>query len=296
MNRAALLKMLLIMAVSIALVGAPQSSLAQRGGFHGGSGFGGGGGFHGGGFNGGGFHGGSSFGRGSFGGFRGGNFGGFGGGGFSRFGGRGFDHFHGGFRGFRGDRFFGFGGFPGWGWGLDIDFGFWPYWGGYPYFYGYGPWWGPYAYYYPYDPYPDDRDYRPCDGCNPDYRHSPDDRRNPRSPNDSRPNDNTAPAKPSNSTVPESSADPNYVMTLVGYGTVVSKDGTVPTADGARKHEPADFSGQQLSSGLRPVVRNVIQALRAMPPEARQQRLNSGRYDSFSPEERELLISATQRP
>jgi hypothetical protein len=282
MNRAALLKMLLILAVSTALVGAPQSSLAQRGGFHGGGGFGGGGGFHGGGFNGGGFHGGSTFGGGGFGGFRGGNFGGFGG--------RGFDHFHGGFRGF------GFGGFPGWGWGLGINFGFWPYWGGYPYFYGYGPWWGPYAYYYPYDPYyyPDDRDYRHCDECNPDYRHSPDDWRKPRSPNDSRPNDNnSAPAKPSNSSAPESA--PGY-MTLVGYGTAVSKNGTVATTGGVSKYELTNSSGQQLPSGLRPVVRNVIQALRAMPPEARQRRLESRRYDSFSPEERQLLVSATQHP
>jgi hypothetical protein len=38
--------------------------------------------------------------------------------------------------------------------------GFWPYWGGYPYYYGYGPGWGPYAYYSPYyyPAYPDDPD------------------------------------------------------------------------------------------------------------------------------------------
>jgi DNA-directed RNA polymerase subunit K/omega len=33
-----------------------------------------------------------------------------------------------------------------------------------------------------------------------------------------------------------------------------------------------------------------------MPPAARARQLNSGRYASFSPEERELLTNASQRP
>jgi hypothetical protein len=86
------------------------------------------------------------------------------------------------------------------------------------------------------------------------------------------------------------------VMTLVGYGTAVSTSGTVSTTDAVSRHDLANSTEQQLPSGMRPAVRNVIQALRAMPPEARQRRLNSGRYDSFSPEEQQLLISATQRP
>jgi hypothetical protein len=39
----------------------------------------------------------------------------------------------------------------------------------------------------------------------------------------------------------------------------------------------------------------VIQALRAMPPDARQRQLNSGHYHSLSPEEREFLTNATER-
>jgi hypothetical protein len=38
----------------------------------------------------------------------------------------------------------------------------------------------------------------------------------------------------------------------------------------------------------------VIQALRAMPPDAQQRQLNSGRYHSLSPEEREFLTNAMQ--
>jgi hypothetical protein len=41
-------------------------------------------------------------------------------------------------------------------------------------------------------------------------------------------------------------------------------------------------------------VRNAIVLLRAMPPEARQRWLNSGRYDNFSVRERELLNHAVE--
>jgi hypothetical protein len=84
------------------------------------------------------------------------------------------------------------------------------------------------------------------------------------------------------------------MMSLVGYRTAVSKTGTPTLA--VAKSEFASSAKQDVPSGLRPVVRNAIQALRAMPPEARQRRLASGRYDDFSPEEQQLLISATQRP
>jgi hypothetical protein len=83
-------------------------------------------------------------------------------------------------------------------------------------------------------------------------------------------------------------------MSLVGYRTAVLKSGT-PTSPVA-KSELASSAKQDVPSGLRPVVRNAIRTLRAMPPEAQQRRLASGRYDNFSPEEREVLISATERP
>jgi hypothetical protein len=44
----------------------------------------------------------------------------------------------------------------------------------------------------------------------------------------------------------------------------------------------------------RQAVRNVIQALHAMPPEARRRQVESGRYRDFSPEEQELLKQVAQ--
>ena len=317
MNRAFWLKISFVLALSAALVALPESSFAQRGGFHGGGGgfHSGGGGFHGGG---GGFHGGGgsgfrsggfggSHGGGGFGGFRGGrSFGSFHNGGFNGFrGGRGF----GGFRGdrdfddFRGDRFFrGFGGFPFFA-DFDFGFGFWPYWGAYPYWYGYGPGWGPNAYSpygYPDDPYdapPDryrgyDRDRRDRDNrCRPDYRH-PDNGCNDGSPDTSKPSGENPPPRPSNTFEPESSPGRNYVTTNFAD----SDNRIVATTAVASNYQLANSTTQQVPSTLRPAVRNVIQALRAMPPDARKRQFNSGRYDSFSPEERELLNNASQSP
>ncbi len=314
MNRAVWLRITFALALSIALIGMPESSFAQHGGHGGGGGFGGhggggfgssrggGGSFHGGGgfgsFHGGGgsFHGGGGFGGfhgGS--GFRGGNFGGF-------RGGRGFNGFRGGrgFGGFRGDRFFGGFGFPGYGYGL--GFGFWPYWDSYPYLYGYSPWWGapyPYPYSYPYDsysnsndPYDNDQHYeRDRDrGCGSDYRH-PDNGCDDAAPDRSRPNRESAPTRPSNTAVPESSPDRNSVTSnYEDYRRSDSDDPIAPATAAASNYQLAYSSTKQLPSETRPAVRNAIDALRAMPPDARQRQLDSGRYNSFSPEERELLI------
>jgi hypothetical protein len=43
-------------------------------------------------------------------------------------------------------------------------------------------------------------------------------------------------------------------------------------------------------------VRNVIQALLAMPPEARRRQIESGKYRNFSPQEQELLNQVAQVP
>jgi hypothetical protein len=56
-----------------------------------------------------------------------------------------------------------------------------------------------------------------------------------------------------------------------------------------------EFDGAGKAMLLTP-GRNAIRALRAMPPEVRERQLNSGRYDNFSPEERELLNHASQPP
>jgi|SRR5579864_762728 len=305
MTRAVPLKVFVVVAVSFAIASIPESSFAQRGG---GGVHGGGGGFHGGGFGGGGFHGGG-FGGGGFhgGGFGGGSSfhsGGFGGGGF-RGGG-----FHNGFgNGFNGGFHHGFGGgfgFPGWwgwggwgwGWGLDIGFG-WPYWGwGYPYYYDYGP----YAYGYPYEPYyyPDYHDYAPDRRY--DYRNAPDNRapenREPDYRHDnSKPNDQIAPAKPSNTPVPGDSRGQNSVTRNYGPTNGVSRTPTTP-ATGTNNFQLAS-STQRVPFGpsrLRPEVQNAIRLLRAMPPQARQERINSGRYSNFSPAERQLLTTATQSP
>jgi hypothetical protein len=44
----------------------------------------------------------------------------------------------------------------------------------------------------------------------------------------------------------------------------------------------------------RQAVRNVAQALLAMPPDARLRQIESGRYRNFSPEEQELLNQVAQ--
>jgi hypothetical protein len=290
------LRILVLNAISFALIAIPPSASAQRGGHGGGGGFHGGGAFHSGG-NFGGFHGGA-------GGFHGRGFGAFHGGGYGGFHGRGFYGYH-------GHSYYGFGyprygfGYPRYGYGYGFGFGFGPYWG-YPYYYGYGPWWNPYAYYYPYGSYyyppydyPDDPDYprddrRPRnhrDGC--DYRHE--DNRPCKSPNDN------TPPQPS-STAPESSPEHNYVTTnradnrsafsFADYRP--STDPAAASAPAASKRQLIDSRTSQLPSGLRPAVRNVIQALRAMPPDARQRQLNSGRYHNLSPEELDFVINATQ--
>ena len=155
---------------------------------------------------------------------RGGNFGGFNrGGNFGNFHGRGFNGFNrGGFGGFRGNRYGGFRGYPryGYGYGFDFGFGFAPYWG-YGYSpYGYSPWWGPYSYYAPYDSYDyDDPEYSPDypDGRR-DRSSSPHDRRDRcdyryEDTCNSNSNDEQRPARPSNGARPDGPPRGNYVTT-----------------------------------------------------------------------------------
>jgi hypothetical protein len=284
MARAGWWKILFVTVISVALAGTP-SAFAQRGGGGHGGGFGGG---RGGGF--GGFHGGG------FGGFRPG-FGGFG---------PGFGGFRPGIGGFRGG--FGPWGFPGWGWGggwgwgFNIGFG-WPYWGGYPYSWGYSPWWGPgpYAYNYPPYPPPNNADYDSPDNGDyanrnyregyDDYRYDPEFRRPPANapkPENSPNNENSGPQKSSSS--PESLANGanQLALNFADYRPAVSDKRMEQTVH-AVAYSPVRNPRWQDDSTLRPEVRNAIEALRAMPPAARLRQLSSGRYNGFSPEERELL-------
>jgi hypothetical protein len=270
MNRTILLRVVLALAVSVALCVMPQGAFAQRGG-HGGFG---------------GFHGGGS------GGFHGGTFGGFHGGGFSSF--------HGGGFGFRGPGFVGFRGFGhprfgwGWGWGVNIGFGFGSYWGwGYPYYgYGYWPGWDPYAYSYP---YPDPYYYQgpQYDRC--DYRASDcsDDRPNGVPQDNSKPNGQTAPAKPSNTPASDNSIKQDYRTNASDdYRSTI--DARSALTNDALTYKFADLKTLEAPLQMRPAVRNAVQALRAMPPDARERQLASGRYASFSPAEKELLKDLVQ--
>ena len=58
----------------------------------------------------------------------------------------------------------------------------------------------------------------------------------------------------------------------------------------------ADYwmSNYQQPAVPRQAVRNVVHALLAMPPEARQRQIESGRYRNFSPEEQKLLNQVAQ--
>ena len=60
-------------------------------------------------------------------------------------------------------------------------------------------------------------------------------------------------------------------------------------------HYRLAFTMQELPPA-RKEVQNVILALRAMPPDARQRQIDSGRYTNFSPEEIELLRSSLHLP
>lgn len=272
MNRACVLGISFSLVLLLVLVVSPQSTFAQRAGFHGGSP-----GFHGGGFGGhgrggGGFHnGGGSYG------YRGGSFhngfGGFHGGGFGGFGHDGFRH-----RPF-------FGGFPYPWYGWDFAFGVSPYWD--PWFWGYGPWSGaPYLSYYSYDFPPDDGYYyrrydnrEDYDGCRSDYRH-PDNGCTDHQP--ARPNRENPPAKPSNT--PDNYRDRHYLTGDVEDYRSPDTSPVFTTPD-----VQLISAGPQNSAHLRPAVNNAIHLLRAMPPAARERYLNSDLYDSFSPQERELL-------
>ncbi len=216
---------------------------------------------HGGG--GGGFHGGG-FGGGFHGGGFGGYHGGWGGAGWHGGGGYGW---HGGWGGY-GWRGWGY---PGWGWGVGVGFGWgWgSYWAAYPYAYGY-----PYYYpYYPYYPYYGPDAYAPADpdrysGGNQDPR------------DNSRQQQNSRYLRPERSTGVN---DKIQTMTFVNQKTA----GDAGSAN-------YWLSNYQQRTVPRQEVRNVMQALLAMPPEARRRQIESGRYRNFSPEEQELLNQVAQ--
>jgi hypothetical protein len=255
MKKSGLLKVLCVLVTSVVLICMPESSFAAGG-------HGGGGGGHGGGF-GGGFHGGG-------GGFHGGGFGGYHG----AFGGGGWRGGWGGY-GWRGGwgypgwgRGWGWG-YPGWGWGVGIGFGWgWgSYWPSYPYAYGY-PY---YAYpYYPSYPYYGPDAYAPADL----------DRYNGGNPRDNSQQQNSEYPGPERSTGVN---DAIPARTFASHRTAGDS--------GSAKYWLANYQQHMVP---RQAVRNVIQALLAMPPEARRRQIESGRYRDFSQEEQEFLNQVAQ--
>jgi len=205
--------------------------------------------------------------------------------------------YHGGFHsGYHAGFYGGHGGYWGhsaYGYGVSFrfgfGFGFGPFWGGYPYWFGYGPWWGSPAYYYPYAPY-----YYPA----PNYPNSPPEYQNPGSQHQSAPPDSqtpdtdNAPPEPSSSPTPDELPDPDRVRIYsTHYRTIVPR--THASRYSRSMYRLTTFQAEQLPSGVRPAVRNALQALHAMPPWAQQRWLDS---DRFTPEERKLLQSALHLP
>jgi hypothetical protein len=63
----------------------------------------------------------------------------------------------------------------------------------------------------------------------------------------------------------------------------------------ARSYRPPSHTAPQISEQPA-AVQNVIRALRAMPPAARERQLASGRYSGFSPQEMKFVRYAACAP
>jgi len=278
MTQRILLRTLSVTVLFLMFVFAPCGAAGQRGGFGGGGFHGGGGGFHGGG---GGFHGG-----GWSGGYHGGAWGGgYHGGGWSGYRGTGYYGgyhgagnypWHGGY-GWRG----GYWGYPGYGWGgwsvgIGFNFGWGDYWPAYPY-YGYGPAWVPVC-----------SVYYPCYPSYPYYYYAP--VSDPPgtavqyvqpTPNDPQPS----------AASQASAAHPKTLGNFSGV-TVINASYRPPAST---RVTSATYTEEELAQ-LRPAVQNVIHALRAMPPAARVQQIESGRYGNLSPQELRIVRYAAEVP
>lgn len=258
-----------------AMIAVPVWASAQRGGggFHGG-----GGGFHGGG--GGSFHGGGGFGgfhgNGGFGGgYRGGWGGGYGRGwGGYGHGWGGYGHGWGGYgRGWGGWGWGGWG-YPGWGWGWGLGFG----WGWDPYYYGY-----PYAY-VPYGYAPYGYGYAPY-GYGP-YGYAP---------NDQNYDDNDQESYDDPPAQPRRYYRENPDMNQQQYQRPAPSQSSGYVGSKPAGPVRLETKNPQVASA-RPAVRNVIQALEAMPPRARRREIASGRYSTLSQREWRLVRAEAGLP
>lgn len=278
MNRASLLRVFPSLVVSLLLLAAPVCFAGP----HGGGGFhGGGGGFHGGG--GGGYHGASAAGA-----YHGGGWGGgYHGGGYYGGGYHGGSYYGRGY--YRGYGWGGGWGYPGWGFGIGVSFG----WGGYG---GWGGYWPAYPYSYPYYGYAP-----PCSAyypCYPYYSY-PSPYYSPVS------NPPVAPAAYVNTAraaqpAPAQYSAPEYQTVPMPPRSNAVTVMNVSYRRGASSYSTASYSPPKHTSPQvseqRPAVQNVIRALRAMPPAARERQLVSGRYNDFSPQEMRFVRSAAEIP
>jgi phage-related protein len=57
-----------------------------------------------------------------------------------------------------------------------------------------------------------------------------------------------------------------------------------------------DSQFRNLPPDRRRAVKNAIETLRAMPPQVRQREIESGRFNQFSPQEKQVLNDASQLP
>ena len=252
-------KVLQVLFLSVVLVAIGMSTESVFAGVHGG-----GGGFHGGGgfggshaFAGGGFHG-----SGSMGGWHGGRWNG---------------GWHGGYYGGWRGGYYGGWGYPYWGgWGFGIGFNFgWP-WGyyGYPYAYGYYPY---YPYYYPYYPYY----YAPV-SAPAGYVDAA-----PYGQQDGYPQN--VPAPQPGASAPQFAPNSSGVKLLEVTHRPPASYRTVAASASAARYRPAP---QRKLPPVRAEVQNVIRALYGMPPAARQREIDSGLYNTLSPQELELVRTA----
>jgi len=257
------------------------------GGWHGGGGWNGGGGWHGGGWNGGGWNGGGGWhGGGSWGGGGGWHGGGWHGGGWhgGYYGGW-HGPYYGGWRG----GYYGGWGYPGYwgGWGFGISFNFgWPYWGyyGYPYAYGYSP------YYYPnYYPYPYYYGQVSVQSAYPDVQSGYPDPASPYNQPYNQPGANPkygAPVRQPSTSVPQPPSSANGVKLFEAtYRPAAASQRAAATS--VASYRPP--SSQRSLPAMRPAVQNVIRALNGMPPAARQREIDSGRYNTLTAQELELV-------
>jgi len=275
-------------ALFLVMIGwAPESVFAQRGGhgggggFHGGgSGWGGGGAWRGGGWGGGGAWRGGGWGGGGV--WRGGVWSG------------------GGWRG-------GFWGFPSFGntWAFSIGFNWGPSWGGFASPFFVGPVWAPpFVVLSPVPVFvPGTPVFVPAtpagfaDSSSPNnggyvYASSPSSNYVP---DTSSAQQYRAPAQRSNApAAPHPPGANSVTIRNASYTSTAPQYARAVTATSSN-YRPASSTARQLPP-LRPEVKNVIRALRGMPPGARERQIDSGRYSNLTPKELQIVRYAADLP